>query len=58
MFKTDALSRSIWEGGGRQRSAKDANILTQEQLNHPHLTTDSSPADVVSYIDMLLGKLK
>jgi hypothetical protein len=55
MFKTDALSGSIWGGGGRQRRAEDADILTQEQLKHPHLTTDSSPADVVSYIDMLLG---
>jgi hypothetical protein len=55
---SNALSRSIWEGGGRQRIAEDANILTQEQLNHPHLTTDSSPADVVDYIDMLLGVIK
>jgi hypothetical protein len=58
MFSTEHLAQSIWQSFDRQISAINSKLLTQEQLNHPHLTTDSSPADVVDYIDMLLGVIK
>jgi hypothetical protein len=55
MFGTSLLSKSIWDSEDRQLSATLSKLFTRKQINHPHLTTDSSPADVVSYIDMLLG---
>ena len=58
IFGSDHLSRSVWQPCARKWAAKHSLCLTQEQLNHPHLTTDSSPADVVDYIDMLLGVIK
>ncbi len=53
------LSMSIWDAyeGTRLEAATYSEMLPAEQLEHPHLTTDSSPEDVVSYIDMLLGVL-
>jgi hypothetical protein len=55
MFGTDRLARSVWQGFGRLSAAIDSGMLTPKQLTHRHLNTDSSPADVADYIDMLLG---
>jgi hypothetical protein len=41
----------------RMRHAIRSKLFTEEQLKHPHLNTVSSPQDVVSYIDMILGVL-
>tara|TARA_R110000851_G_scaffold39244_2_gene99951 strand:- start:993 stop:1565 length:573 start_codon:yes stop_codon:yes gene_type:complete len=41
----------------RFRSIKLTNLLTEEQLKHPHLTTISSPALSADYIRMLINVL-
>ena len=41
----------------RFRSIKLTNLLTEEQLKHPHLTTMSSPALAADYIRMLINVL-
>jgi hypothetical protein len=53
------LSLSIWDANKRERlaAATYSKLLTPKQLKHPHLTTESSPEDVISYIDMILGEL-
>jgi hypothetical protein len=58
----DALGDSMWAHSLYSATTCDRyyfakNVLTEEQLKHPHLTTNSSPEDVVSYIDMILGVL-
>jgi hypothetical protein len=59
IFGTTNLSESIWQiiPKFRKAEAKSSKMLTEEQLKHPHLTTDSSPEIAVSYIDMVLGVL-
>jgi hypothetical protein len=56
---SECLSGSIWSSDTEARfmEAFTSAVLTPEQLQHPHLTTKSSPEDVVSYIDMILGVL-
>jgi hypothetical protein len=53
------LAESVYDGTAvaRQDAALFAGRLTLEELNHPHLTTQSSPADAISYIDMLIEEL-
>jgi hypothetical protein len=55
-FNNSFLSESVWQVSdcSRRYEAAWSKLLTEEQLKHPHLTTESSPEDVVSYIDMLI----
>jgi hypothetical protein len=55
-FANSSLSESVWQVNADCRSydAEGSKLLTPEQQLHPHLTTSSSPEDVVSYIDMLI----
>lgn len=58
LLGTDFLARSVWQSYARKILASGSAVLSEDQLEHPHLTTCSSPGYAVSYITMLLGVIK
>jgi hypothetical protein len=52
-----SLAKSVTMVGAETRKKKASEYLTDEQLQHPHLTTESSPEHAASYIRMLIRVL-
>jgi hypothetical protein len=56
----DVLAKSVYSGDSweRFRSARDSDEFTKEELEHPHLITNSSPLLAISFMQLVLTKLE
>lgn len=59
IFNNKYLSRSIYDGSPhiREAYAIQSKLFTEEELQHPHLTTESSIEDAISYLKLCREKV-
>jgi hypothetical protein len=60
VFILSYLSQSIWAPCGEDRTieASNSNLFTKEELNHPHLTDNTTAKDAADYLRLCIKKVE